>query len=160
MTGPVLTTAPDLVVDVAGKVRRPGIYRLAAGARVYEALQAAGGVQPGVATTQLNLAARVSDGEQIVVGLPGVPGAAATVLPGASGAGGGTSQAGAQSATVSLNAASQEQLESLPGVGPVLAQHILDWRSQHGPFASIDQLRDVSGIGEIKYAALKPRVTL
>lgn len=147
-------------MDVAGKVRRPGIYRLPAGSRVDDALRAAGGAQPGVSTAALNLAARLSDGEQIVVSVPGLA-ATAGGAPGAPGTAGPSS--GSQSdgsATVSLNSATLEQLESLPGVGPVLGQHILDWRAQHGRFTSVDQLRDVSGIGEVKFAALKPRVTL
>jgi competence protein ComEA len=152
------STAP-VVVDVAGKVRHPGIYRLGAGARVYDAVRAAGGVRPGVSTLSLNLAAPVSDGEQIVVGAPGVPAASdsggratgtAARAPGATG-----------SATViDLNSATLEQLETLPGVGPVLGQHILDWRDAHGRFASIDQLREVSGIGDVRFAQLRPRVTV
>jgi competence protein ComEA len=144
-----------LVVDVAGLVAHPGIYRLPAGSRVYDALVAAGGAMAGTSTTPLNLAAPLADGQQVVVGVAGVTG---QVAPNAAGVSGGAASPG--STLVSLNAASLEQLEALPGVGPVLAQHILDWRSQHGRFARVDQLRDVSGIGPAKFAAIKARVTV
>lgn len=141
-----------LVVDVAGKVRRPGLYRLPPGARVADAVAAAGGVQRGVDTTSVNLAARVVDGQQIVIGIAGVPGTGPAADAPASG--------GSAGGPVSLNTATLAQLQTLPGVGPVLAQHILDWRSQHGSFGSVDQLNDVTGIGEVKFAALKPLVTV
>jgi competence protein ComEA len=144
------TGALPLVVDVAGKVRHPGLYRLPAGSRVADAVAAAGGVRPGVDSTTLNLAARVADGQQIVVGQPVAAQPAADVPAGS------VPRAG----PVSLNAATPEQLETLPGVGPVLAQHILDWRAAHGRFASIDQLDDVPGIGPAKFAAIKSLVTL
>lgn len=148
-------TGPPIVVDVAGKVRRPGIYTLPAGARVYDALRAAGGTRRGVSTVSLNLAAPLRDGQQILVGRAAVPG------PTGEGAYG-TDAGGASSATpavVDLNTATLEQLETLPGVGPVLGQHILDWRSAHGQFASIDQLREVSGIGDVRFAQLRALVT-
>jgi len=142
-----------LVVDVAGKVRRPGVYRLPSGARVIDALAVAGGALPGVSTTALNLAAPLRDGQQVVVGVP-VPASAASV-PGGADVPAGSAAAG----PIDLNTATLEQLQSLPGVGPVLAQHILDWRTQHGRFASVDQLNEVSGIGTVKFAALRPLVT-
>ena len=142
-----------LVVDVAGKVRRPGVYRLPSGARVIDALEVAGGALPGVNTTALNLAAPLRDGQQVVVGVP-VPASAASV-PGGADVPAGSAAAG----PIDLNTATLEQLQSLPGVGPVLAQHILDWRAQHGRFASVDQLNEVSGIGTVKFAALRPLVT-
>lgn len=154
-TPPVSASPEVLVVDVAGKVRRPGIYRLPPGARVYQAVEAAGGALPGTDTTGINMAAPLTDGEQVIVGGP--PGVGGTVLP--AGPGGGL-QGGAGHGVVSLNSATQEQLESLPGVGPVLAQKILDWRAAHGRFRSVDDLRQVSGIGEAKFAALRPRVSL
>ncbi len=141
-------SAAPVVVDVAGKVRRPGVYELAAGSRVIDALRAAGGVRHGVSTTTLNLAARVSDGEQVVVG------AAGAGLPGPAGSG------SPATATVPLNTATLQQLETLPGVGPVLAQRILDWRTQHGQFNSVSQLDEVSGIGPATFADLRGRVTL
>jgi competence protein ComEA len=142
------TASAQLVVDVAGKVRRPGVYRLAPGSRVIDAVRAAGGVRRGISTNSLNLAAPLQDGEQVLVGAAGQPGAAQ------SGAGAGTSGA------VDLNTATLEQLETLPGVGPVLAQRILDWRTQHGSFTSVEQLDEVSGIGPAKFAQLRDAVTL
>lgn len=145
---------PVLVVDVAGKVRHPGLYRLPSGSRVDDAVQAAGGALPGVDLTLLNLAAKVTDGQQIAVGAPGAPPA------GGSGGGAGASGSAPASGPVDLNTATLEQLETLPGVGPVLGQHILDWRAAHGRFATIDQLREVSGIGDVKFAALRSQVTV
>jgi competence protein ComEA len=148
----VRSTPPsDVVVDVAGKVRHPGLYQLPSGARVDDAVRRAGGPLAGVDLASLNLAARVVDGQQIVVGLP--PGA------GAGAAGSGPAPGGA-TAPVNLNAASLDELETLPGVGPVLAQHILDWRTAHGSFASVDQLNDVPGIGDVKFGALHELVTV
>ncbi|WP_309237938.1 ComEA family DNA-binding protein [Streptomyces albidus (ex Kaewkla and Franco 2022)] len=149
-----------LVIDVAGKVRKPGIYRLPNGSRVADALESAGGVRPGTDVSGLNRARRLVDGEQIVAG--GAPagggvegeGASAGAVPGGGGAGSGASRG-----TVSLSSATAEQLETLPGVGPVLAQHILEFREQHGGFTSVDQLQDVNGIGERRFADIKPKVT-
>jgi competence protein ComEA len=140
-----------LVVDVEGKVRRPGLVRVKAGARVADVLSAAGGALPGVDLTGLNLARQVADGEQILVGVPGgVPVGTPTgpVSPGGTSAGG----------QVDLNTATLAQLEDLPGVGPVLAQRIIDWRTEHGRFSSVDELQEVSGVGEKKFASLKPHV--
>jgi competence protein ComEA len=141
-----------IVVDVAGRVVRPGIYRLPTGSRVFDAVQAAGGARPGVDLVSLNLAAPLQDGQQVVVGLPG----ATATQPGAASAGGGT----AAPAIVDLNTATLEQLETLPGVGPVLGQHILDWRDAHQRFASIDQLTEVAGIGDVRFAQLKTLVSV
>jgi competence protein ComEA len=140
----------DVVVDVAGKVRHPGLYRLPPGARVDDAVRRAGGALRGVELSSLNLAARVVDGQQILVGLPPV------AAPGGTGAGGASAAA---AGPVSLNSATSDELEVLPGVGPVLAQHILDWRTAHGGFTSVDQLNDVPGIGEVKFADLRSLVT-
>jgi competence protein ComEA len=150
---PPSSPAELLVVDVAGKVRRPGLYRLPPGSRVDDAVRAAGGALPGTSLTSLNLAARVGDGQQIVVGV-----ALPAVGAGASGPSPGTS--GAPAGPVSLNSANLDQLETLPGVGPVLAQHILDWRAAHGRFDSVAQLQDVNGIGPAKFAAIKDLVML
>lgn len=144
--------ATEAVVDVAGKVRHPGLYRLPSGARIDDALRAAGGVLPGVDTTALNLAAKVTDGQQILVGV-------AASVPGATAAGTGAAP-GQPSGPVNLNSATLDQLDALPGVGPVLAQHILDWRSEHGGFTDVSQLNDVTGIGEAKFADLKDLVTV
>ncbi|WP_336621621.1 helix-hairpin-helix domain-containing protein [Streptomyces sp. DH37] len=141
-----------LLVDVAGEVRRPGVHRLPAGARVADALRAAGGVRPGTDLHGLNRARPVADGEQIVVGEP--PAAAAVPGPPAAPAGGGPAAGG----PVSLNSATVDQLDSLPGIGPVMAQRIIDYRTRHGGFSSVDELREVSGIGERRFADLKPLV--
>jgi competence protein ComEA len=141
-----------VVVDVAGKVRRPGVYTLPSGARVYEALRAAGGVRRGANTLSLNLAAVLQDGQQIVVGAP-----AGAVAPIPVTGSGGVS---APAALINLNTATLEELESLPGVGPVLGQNILDWRAAHQQFTSVDQLSDVTGIGDVRLAQLRPLVTV
>ena len=144
----------SVVVDVAGKVHHPGVYTLPTSARVVDALRAAGGTLPGVSVAALNLAAHLSDGQQVSVGVtPAAPGGPAT---GSTSPADGTAAAG----LVNLNTAGLEQLDALPGVGPVLAQHILDWRTEHGRFSSVDQLQQVSGIGDAKYATLKPLVTV
>jgi competence protein ComEA len=163
--------APEaIVVDVAGKVRDPGVFRLAAGARVVDAIQRAGGVLPGTDTSALGLARRLVDGEQVLVtGRPGTapPPAAAgagtgsTAGSGTPGAPGGTAAAGtgAQAGEqVDLNTATLEQLDGLPGVGPVLAQRILDFRIQHGGFTSPQQLGEVDGVGDKRLADLLPKV--
>jgi competence protein ComEA len=138
-----------LVVDVAGKVRHPGVVSLPAGARVIDAIKEAGGLRPGAKTGTLNLARRVADGEQVLVGVDATP--AAAVPPTDPTAPGATAPA----APVDLNTATAAQLDQLPGVGPVLAQRIVDYRTQHGGFRSPDELRQVSGIGEAKFADLK-----
>ncbi|MFB7556376.1 helix-hairpin-helix domain-containing protein [Streptomyces brevispora] len=144
-----------IVVDVSGKVRRPGIHRLPPGARVADALRAAGGVRPGVDLDGLNRARVLVDGEQILVGAP--PGMVAA--GGTEGGGAGqTATGGTTTGPVSLNSATAEQLDTLPGVGPVLAQHIVDYRTQHGGFRSVDELREVNGIGDRRFADLQPLV--
>jgi competence protein ComEA len=140
----------SVTVDVAGKVRRPGIAVLDAGSRVVDALEAAGGARAGVDLTDLNLARLLVDGEQILVGARPPSGVAATMS-------GGTSPV---PALVNINTADQVALESLPDVGPVTAQSILAWRTEHGAFSSVDQLLDVDGIGEATLAKLAPYVTL
>lgn len=143
-----------LVVDVAGKVRRPGIVELPGGSRVVDAIAAAGGANPGVSLLSLNLARLLVDGEQIVVGID-VP--AIGSAPGALGSG--TSTTASQSvAPVDLNTATAEQLDTLPGVGPVTAQAILDFRTENGAFTSVDELLEVSGIGDATLADLRPYV--
>ncbi|WP_306490436.1 ComEA family DNA-binding protein [Streptomyces brasiliscabiei] len=155
--GAVASTAgPAIVVDVGGKVRRPGIQRLPAGSRVADALRAAGGVRPGANTDGLNRARLLVDGEQVLVGSP-APVSAPGAMPGpGGGAGTGGAAAGAApAAPVSLNTATPDQLDTLPGVGPVLAQHIIDYRTQHGGFRSVDELREVNGIGDRRFADLR-----
>lgn len=151
---PAATDEPAVVVvDVAGKVRRPGIATLAVGSRVVDALEAAGGVRAGVDLTTLNLARVLVDGEQIVVGIPPPGGVAA---PAASAPG----QVAGSGPLVNINTAGQAELEELPGVGPVTAAAILQWRTDHGPFTSVDELMEVSGIGEATLAEMAPFVTL
>jgi competence protein ComEA len=140
----------DLVVDVAGKVRRPGIAVLPPGSRVVDALEAAGGARRGVDLTSLNLARPVVDGEQILVGVAPVPGVAGTL----------GSAPSSDQALVNLNTADRATLETLPGVGPVTAESILSWREQHGGFTSVDELLEVDGIGDATLADLAPLVTL
>ncbi|WP_406732069.1 helix-hairpin-helix domain-containing protein [Streptomyces sp. NBC_01794] len=142
-----------IVVDVSGKVRRPGVLQLPAGSRVTDALRAAGGVRAGTDLSGINQARVLMDGEQVVVGGPAPPGPLVT--------GSGTGTGGAQAAgPVSLNAATVEQLDTLPGVGPVLAQHIVDYRTQHGGFRSVDELHEVNGIGDRRFADLQSLVRL
>lgn len=141
--------AAELVVDVAGKVRRPGIAVLPAGSRVIDALKAAGGARRGVDLTSLNLARPVVDGEQILVGVAPVAGVAGSL---------GAPSAG--ESLVNLNTADQATLETLPGVGPVTAESILAWRNDNGGFTAVDELLEVDGIGEATLADLAPLVTL
>lgn len=138
---------PDVVVDVAGKVRRPGLVKLAAGARVADAIAAAGGVLPSTSTVGMSLARRVIDGEQLVVGEPQPVGQLAQPNGSAAPAG-----------PLDLNTATVTDLDGLPGIGPVLAQRVVDWRTAHGAFTSVDQLRQISGLGGKKFDALAPLV--
>ncbi|WP_245857972.1 ComEA family DNA-binding protein [Mumia flava] len=141
--------AATVVVDVTGKVRRPQVVSLPTGSRVMDAVEAAGGARRGADLSSLNLARVLVDGEQVVVGLEAV---AAPV--------GGASGAGTAPAPVNLNTATAEDLDTLPGVGPVTAQAILDWRSENGSFSSVEQLLDVSGIGEATLDELRDLVTV
>ncbi|MEH3068069.1 MAG: helix-hairpin-helix domain-containing protein [Aeromicrobium erythreum] len=140
-----------VVVDVAGQVRRPGIVTLPAGSRVHEAIERAGGIKGALDQPTLNLARVLVDGEQILVGVD--PPAAAVAGPGAGGTGG-------PGVAVNLNTATLEELDALPGVGPVTAQAILDWRTENGRFTSVDDLLDVAGIGEKTLEDLRDRVSV
>ncbi|MCD6639398.1 MAG: ComEA family DNA-binding protein [Nocardioides sp.] len=152
-TGSVLPTEgrSEVTVDVAGKVRRPGIVVLPAGSRVVDALEEAGGARRGVDLTSINLARVLVDGEQILVGVD-VPAG----VGGSLGAPGTVAPAG----LVNINTADQVTLETLPGVGPVTAAAIIGWRSEHGGFGSVDELLEVDGIGEATLAKLAPLVTI
>ncbi len=153
-SGGVDPAAPvEVTVDVAGKVRHPGIAVLPHGSRVVDALKAAGGARQGVDLTALNLARLLVDGEQILVGVDLPAGVAGTLGdPAGSGAGSG--------ALVNINTADQTTLETLPGVGPVTAQAIMAWRSTNGAFTSVDELLEVKGIGDATLADLAPHVTI
>lgn len=160
---PPPTTGGELVVHVVGQVVRPGLVRLRQGARVADAIAAAGGTRQGSDLAALNLARLVVDGEQIRVPKPGeTPGPGSAPGAGASGTGaaGGSGSPGGSGAPVSLNSADAAALDALPGVGPVLAQRIIDWRTEHGRFSSVDELGEVSGIGDKLMAQLRPKVTL
>jgi competence protein ComEA len=140
-----------VTVDVTGKVRRPGIVVLDTGARVVDALVAAGGERPGVDLSSINLARVLVDGEQIVVGAP------QPVVPAAPS---GSSVPGAPTVLVNLNTATQAELETLPDVGPVTALAIVAWRDEHGGFTSVDELLEVDGIGEVTLEKLTPYVSV
>lgn len=131
----------DVVVDVTGAVQSPGVYRLPSGSRVTDAVERAGGQLPGAAIETVNLAARLADGQQIVIPEAGVP-----VAAGGTGVGAGP---------VSLGSATVEQLDTIDGIGPVTAQDIIDFRDEHGGLASVEQLNEVSGIGPATMGALR-----
>ncbi|HEY8471450.1 MAG TPA: helix-hairpin-helix domain-containing protein [Natronosporangium sp.] len=151
---PASTEPAELVVAVSGEVREPGLVHLPPGSRVADAIEAAGGLLPGADIDHLNLARRVVDGELITVGIPPPPGPVEGGEPGSGGA------AAPGGGLVNLNTATQAELETLPGIGPALARRIIDYRTQHGPFTSVGQLREVSGIGEARFAELEPLVTV
>jgi competence protein ComEA len=143
---PATTAAPEaVVVDVVGAVRRPGLYRLRKGSRIADAVARAGGVTSKAQLDLVNLAAPVSDGEQIVVPRRGSSAAPA----------GAARPAGAAVGPVHLNTATLEQLDALPGVGPVTAQKILDYRQEHGAFGSVDELDAIAGIGPARLEQLR-----
>ena len=168
--GPLAVEGAEVVVHVAGRVRRPGVYTLPAGARVADALDAAGGALPRAALASLNLARPLTDGEQLLVVFRGENSAPAPgpPLPGAgapaTGASGQVAPAGPEAhatptAPLALNQASASHLEELPGIGPVLAERIVAHRDQIGGFTDVGQLRDVPGIGEKTFQALAGLVT-
>jgi competence protein ComEA len=143
--------AAIVLVDVAGWVRSPGVYEFAEGARVIDAIEAAGGPRPGALLQALNLAAPLADGTQILVPREGdqaAPPAAGGSVPGATGT------------LVNVNTASTADLEALPGIGEVIAQRIVDHRTANGPFTSVEQLLDVSGIGDSILESIRELVTV
>lgn len=149
------------MVHVAGQVARPGVVTVAQGARVVDAITLAGGASPGADLQHVNLARLLVDGEQVYVpkageAIPAAPGPTA----GAAAAGRGGSAAGPTSAVVNLNIADASALDGLPGLGPVLAQRIVDWRTEHGRFTSVDELGEVSGIGEKLLSQIRSKVTV
>jgi competence protein ComEA len=133
----------DVVVDVTGAVRKPGVYRMPAGARVTDAVERAGGAAPGAELEAINLAARLADGQQVLV-----PGRSAR----------GTAAVGDSSGPISLGSATPEQLEEIDGIGPVTAQKIVEYRDQHGGLSSVEQLDEVSGIGPATMESLRSRL--
>lgn len=158
-------SSAEVTVHVVGQVERPGVVTLPAGSRVGAALDEAGGTTSRADLTGVNLARPLVDGEQVVVPRPGETVTAAPGAPGASGAPAGAPAAGGGAAPgtgglVDLNTADLATLETLPGVGPVLAQRIVDWRTEHGRFTAVEELGEVSGIGDKIYAQLSPKVTV
>jgi competence protein ComEA len=154
MPSPVASVRPspspsgEVVVEVVGKVHRPSVVTLPAGSRVQDALEAVGGARPGVDTSDQNLARVLTDGEQIRIGLEPAP-AQAQGPP--------TAQPGG---VVDLNTASLEALQTIPGVGPVIAARIVTYREQNGGFRAVEELLEVSGIGEVTFAQMQPMVTV
>jgi competence protein ComEA len=139
-----------VVVSVVGLVARPGLVTVPNGSRVADAVTAAGGLLPDADPASVNMAAVVADGQQVAIGVPGVAAAGA----------GSASSATAGAGPVDLNTATVAELDALPGIGPVLAQRIIDYRSQQGRFTSVDQLDDVPGIGPALYGRLVGSVTV
>ncbi|MGE0067477.1 MAG: helix-hairpin-helix domain-containing protein [Solirubrobacterales bacterium] len=136
----------DVVVDVTGAVRSPGVYRLPAGSRVEDAIARAGGAEPAAALEAVNRAARLADGQQVVVPARG-PGGSVAVAG-----------VGAEDGPISLGTATLEQLDTIDGIGPVTAEDIIEFRDEHGGLASVDQLDQVSGIGPATMEALRDRL--
>ncbi|HVF76653.1 MAG TPA: helix-hairpin-helix domain-containing protein [Solirubrobacteraceae bacterium] len=150
-----------VTVHVAGAVRKPGVYRMGPGARVDDALRRAGGARRGADLTAVNLAATLEDGRQVLVPERVSPpastaGAGAAAAPG----GGAAAPAAGAAAPINLNTATLEQLDTLDGVGPGIAQRILDYREQHGAFERVEELGEVPGIGAKRLATLTPLVTV
>ena len=150
---PSVSASPTVIVDVAGWVRRPGVFEFEPGDRVIDAVERAGGARDGADLTLLNLAAPLADGQQILVPKKGdqASGAATTGTTGVPGSTGGL---------VNINTADAATLETLNGVGPVLAASIIAYRTEHGPFTSVDQLDEVSGIGTATLEDLRSQVTV
>ena len=157
--GPSAAAGPagQVAVHVAGRVRHPGLVRLPAGSRVQDAIRAAGGATPGADLDAVNLARKLTDGEQIRVPAPGDP--APPLAPGAAAGPGAPGVLGAPSAPLDLNTATAEQLDTLPGVGEVTAGRIVAYRTAH-PFTTVDELLEVPGIGQRRYDQLKDLVTV
>ena len=152
----IAVSLPQIYVALAGSVKRPGVYQLKSGARVFDAVFAAGGLTAKADQTSVNLARVVTDGEQIVVGKIGLGGSGS-----ADGSGFGSGfGSGSTSSLISLNQASETELEALPGVGPALAGRMIDWRTANGGFRSKQDLLNVTGIGDKLFAAISKLVTL
>ena len=143
----------EVIVHVRGRVVDPGVFTLAAGSRVVDAIEAAGGVRAGASIGDLNLARILVDGEQVAVGVKDTRDAPLDSVAATPGA-----DASMADALVDLNAASATELEVLPGIGPVLAERIVQWREDNGPFTDVEVLGEVSGIGDALMAQLRPLV--
>jgi competence protein ComEA len=146
--------SPRIVVHVLGAVRRPGLVRLPQGSRVQDAIDAAGGLLSSAAPGELNLAQILTDGQQMVVGSQAHPGGRLS----GGGSGPGSSAGSRSSPQVDLNTATATQLDTLPGVGPVTAERILAWRTEHGSFRRVEELQEVDGIGPETFADIAPHV--
>jgi competence protein ComEA len=151
-----------VIVHVAGAVQHPGVYRLAPGARVDDALRRAGGPRRRADLTAVNLAAKLEDGRQVLVPERGAAPTTASAGGAATASGPGTASAGASAPAqpINLNTATLEQLDTLDGVGPGIAKRILDYRQQHGGFRRVEELGEVPGIGAKRLATLTPLVTV
>ena len=158
------TIVTDLVVQAAGAVNRPGVYRLAGGARVDDLVRAAGGLLTNADGDRVNLAAPLADGARVWIPAQGetevpevVAGGTSGGAPATGGAGSASTAGAASPQVVDLNTATAEQLDTLPGVGPSTAAAILAYRSEHGPFSSVDDLLEVRGIGDAKLEQIRPQ---
>jgi competence protein ComEA len=143
----------DVVVDVTGAVRKPGVYRMPAGSRVDDAVKRAGGATGKASLDSINLAARLPDGQQVVV-----PEAAPTVAGGAAAPGATAAAPEAEDAPISLSTATAAELDTIDGIGPVTAEDIIDFREEHGGLSSVDQLDQISGIGPATMEELRERL--
>ncbi len=161
---PAASPTPDVMVYVCGAVRTPGVVRLPAGARVTDALELAGGPTAKAELAAVNLAAQVADGQQVVVPERGAAVASTPSSSGSSSTGalGVTPAAGGSvsGALININTASLEELDALDGVGPSTAQKIIDYRTENGGFKTVDEIQEVPGIGDVKFAALKDSITV
>ena len=145
---PMQMVAPALVIDVTGEVVSPGVYELPAGSRVIDAIKAAGGARPKAALSDLNLARVIKDGEQIYVDLISTTGAPVHA----------SAKASAPRGPININRATASDLDSLDGIGPVIAKRIIAFRTTNGPFTAIEDLLKVSGIGDAKFAQFKEKI--
>lgn len=148
-TAPGISSNQVIYIDVAGKVKNPGVYQLPEGSRVIDAITIAGGVKLGVSTSHINLARKLVDGEQVLIMKEKFISA-----PTSSG------RKSIFAGKVSLNSASKAQFDSLPGIGPVIAQRIIDYRNKNGPFQTLESIQSVSGIGESIFRQISSRLTL
>lgn len=159
-SAPIVIAPPHVIVDVAGGVKSPGVYSLPANSRVMDALKAAGGARPGTDVSDINLARIIKDGEQIYVdpSVASVTRSGGPLPAGPISRGAPLRVAKKKSGPININRATADEFDTLPGIGPVLAARIVNYRKVNGPFATIDDLQKVSGIGSVKFADLKSKV--